>query len=281
MTTGIDQRSDANEPAAGVTGLARDVELLRCLVHPAALANGGLNVTQLAEATKRESSQVSRTMRSLENANLVERDTNRNYRIGPAVFALAARSADDYLYRFGVTTIETLANRIKEAVHLCTLVGPNVRTLATRTPDNFVSRVIGWEEHVVPAQSTSAGRVLLGDFTRAQLDSRFVDVIFDEPGPNARVRDTPSLWDEVQRANAIGYSVVDEEFADGWVGASAPVRNHTGRIVAAINIAAQKANWPEPESLAEMGRLTLAAADELSRSLGFTPLNAAIRLRPV
>src|SRR5438045_4072753 len=102
MTTGADQER-VGEPSAGSSGLARDIELLRCLTHPAALANGGLNVTQLAEATKRESSQVSRVMRALENANLVERDANRNYRIGPAIFALATRTSDDFLYRFGMT----------------------------------------------------------------------------------------------------------------------------------------------------------------------------------
>ncbi|MBI5088293.1 MAG: MarR family transcriptional regulator [Actinobacteria bacterium] len=279
MTKGIDHPGDGHETPGGSSGLARDLDLLRALSHPAAQANGGLNVTQLAEATKRESSQVSRAMRALETANLVERDANRNYRIGPAVFALAARCADNSLYRLGVITIETLANRVNEAVHLCTLVGTNVRTLATRTPDNFVSRVIGWEEHLVPAQTTSAGRVLLGDFTRVQVESRFADSIFDEPGPRTRVHDIASLWDEVQAARSLGYSVVDEEFADGWVGASAPVRDHTGRIVAAINVAAVKS--ARPDALAQLAEATLAGANELSRSLGFTPLGPAVHLRPI
>jgi DNA-binding IclR family transcriptional regulator len=279
MTTGVDQQNDGQEVVAGSSGLARDLELLRALAHPAAQANGGLNVTQLAEATKRESSQVSRAMRALETANLVERDPNRNYRIGPALFALATRSADDFLYRLGVTTIETLANKLQQAVHLCTLVGTNVRTLATRTPDNFVSRVIGWEEHLVPAPSTSAGRVLLGDFSRVQLESRFADVIFDEPGPRALVHDVPSLWDAVQAASALGYAVVDEEFAEGWVGTSAPVRNHTGRIVAALNVAAPKS--PAVDFLERMGVATRDAAAELSRSLGFTAVGPVAHLRPI
>jgi DNA-binding IclR family transcriptional regulator len=279
MTSGEPTAVDAPDAVPGSSGLARDLELLRCLAHPAAQANGGLNVTQLAEATNRESSQVSRVMRALETANLVERDANRNYRIGPALFALAARSADNQLYRLGMITLETLTNRVQESVHLCTLIGTKVRTLATRTPDNFVSRVIGWEEQLVPAQSTSAGRVLLGDFTRPQLKSRFADVVFHDAGPRSPVHDIDSLWTEVQRAKVTGYAIVDEEFADDWVGASAAVRDHTGRIVAAINASAQKHHWPQ--GLAEMGRMTAAAATELSRSLGHLQAASAVQLRPV
>lgn len=277
MTTNLSKPDKGAEQAAS-SGLARDVELLMCLTTAAARASGGLSVTQLAEATQRETSQVSRVMRSLEAAGLVERDANRSYRIGPAVFALAARSADDHLLRLGMVTLETLADRINEAVHLCVLVGTNVRTLATRTPDNFVSRVIGWEDQLVPAQSTSAGRVLLGDFTRPQLEARFQDVVF-HPGLRAKVFDLESLWAEVQHVKVTGYAVIDEEFADGWVGASAAVRNHTGHIVAAINVAAQKAHWPQ--GMTEMGRMTLASATELSRSLGYSPADSIVQLRPI
>jgi DNA-binding IclR family transcriptional regulator len=279
MTSGIDVAVDGPEPLPGSSGLVRDLELLRCLAHPAAQANGGLNVTQLAEATKRESSQVSRVMRALEAANLVERDANRNYRVGPAVFALASRSASDQLYRLGMITLETLADRVQESVHLCTLVGTKVRTLATRTPDNFISRIIGWEEQLVAAQSTSAGRILLGDFTRPQLRSRFAEVVFHDAGLRSPVHDIDTLWAEVQRAKVSGYAVVEEEFADAWVGASAAVRDHTGRIVAAINVSAQQASWPQ--GLAEMGRMTVAAAAELSRSLGHQQSTSAVQLRPV
>jgi DNA-binding IclR family transcriptional regulator len=279
MTSGIDTAAATNDSLPGSSGLGRDLELLRCLAHPAAQANGGLNVTQLAEATNRESSQVSRVMRALESANLVERDASRNYRIGPALFALAARSAEDQLYRLGMITLETLADRVRESVHLCTLIGTKVRTLATRAPDNFVSRVIGWEEQLVAAQSTSAGRILLGDFTRSQLKSRFADVVFHDAGPRSPVHDIDTLWAEVQRAKVTGYAVVDEEFADGWVGASAAVRDHTGCLVAAINVSALKENWPQ--GLAEMGRMTATAANELSRSLGHQQEALAVQLRPI
>lgn len=279
MTTAASEPvNDPSEQSNGASGLSRDVELLRCLATPAALANGGMSVTRLAEATRRDSSQVSRVMRALENVNLVERDSKRNYRIGSALFALAAHAADDHLFRIGTTTVETLAMRIHEPVHLCTLVGTMVRTLATRTPQDLVQRPIDWQEHLVPAHTTSAGRVLLGDFTRIQLEARFANVTFEQT-TKSRVVDVATLWSEVQRAHDLGYALVDEEFAGGWVGASAPVRDYTGRIVAAINVAAEKDNWPQ--GIDEIGRMALAAANELSSSLGHLRSSAVRHLRPI
>ncbi|MEI6231372.1 MAG: IclR family transcriptional regulator C-terminal domain-containing protein [Actinomycetes bacterium] len=37
-----------------------------------------------------------------------------------------------------------------------------------------------------------------------------------------------------------GYATADEEFGLGLMGVSAPVRDHTGRIVAAINVNATR-----------------------------------------
>ncbi len=278
MTTASADLNDPGDQPSGASGLSRDVELLRCLATPEALANGGMSVTRLAQATRRDSSQVSRVMRALENVNLVERDSKRNYRIGPALFALAALAAEDHLFRVGMITVETLALRIHEPVHLCTLVGTMVRTLATRTLEHLVQHPMGWEERLVPAHTTSAGRVLLGDFTRIQIEARFSEVAF-ERSAQSRVVDVASLWTEVRRVHDCGYSTVDEGFAGGWVGASAPVRDYTGRIVAAINVVAKRGNWAE--DIDEIGRMALAAANELSSSLGHLGSGATRHLRPI
>lgn len=277
MTANPEVPERTNGSATGA-GLSRDIELMRSLATDEALASGGLTVTRIAEITGRDTSQVSRAMRALESAALVERDADRRYRTGPAVFELAASGRDDHLFRRGVITLETLAEQMGAAVHLCILVGTDVRTLATRTPDNLVVRVIGWEDRLVPAHSTSAGLALLGDFTAAQLEARFSDVAF-HLDQRSKVADVDALWAEVRRAIATGYALTDTEVTDGWVGASAPVRDHTQRIVAAINVSIQKSDWHQ--DLATMGSLVLGSATELSQSLGCSAPSPLVSLRPV
>jgi hypothetical protein len=61
------------------------------------------------------------------------------------------------------------------------------------------------------------------------------------PGrPKAATHTIAQLWVQIARAAEQGYAVVDEEFEDGLVGVSAPIRDFRGRVIAAINISAPK-----------------------------------------
>src|SRR5690606_41040454 len=58
-------------------------------------------------------------------------------------------------------------------------------------------------------------------------------VLQSPPPDKAVVYDLPSLRDEISRIRTHGYALLDEELELGVVGASAPVRDYTGRIIAA------------------------------------------------
>src|SRR5690606_41607121 len=95
-------------------------------------------------------------------------------------------------------------------------------------------RAAGWEGRVVPAHSTSAGRVLLMDAELPFIEQRFAGGDFSG-GPGNRTTDPASLWSEICAARRRGYALVDEDFEPGLIGASAPVRDHHGPTAAARN----------------------------------------------
>jgi DNA-binding IclR family transcriptional regulator len=66
---------------------------------------------------------------------------------------------------------------------------------------------------------------------------------------------------------ATGYAAVREESEAGLVAAAAPVRDHRGRIIAAVNISAPAFRF-EPR-LTAAGERLLAVAEELSLSVGW------------
>ena len=73
-------------------GLGRDVALLEALASDEAGRTDGLGVAAVARLTGREKSQVSRALRALADAGLVERDEDTLvYRLGWRLFSLAAR----------------------------------------------------------------------------------------------------------------------------------------------------------------------------------------------
>jgi DNA-binding IclR family transcriptional regulator len=78
-------------------------------------------------------------------------------------------------------------------------------------------------------------------------------------------KSTQELIDELQKVRQQGFSVVDEEFEIGVVGCSAPIRDASGRIVAALNIGAPKARLES--KLDQAARLTRKVAKELSQTL--------------
>ncbi len=78
-------------------------------------------------------------------------------------------------------------------------------------------------------------------------------VLPSPPADRQVVSDLESLRAELARIRANGYALLDEELELGVVGASAPVRDFTGRIVAALNVSAPKtasatASTPSPGS---------------------------------
>lgn len=248
-------------------GLSRDIGLLEALTSEEAEIRGGLGVIRVAEIVGREKSQVSRALRSLAEAGLVERDPEtRQYRIGWRLFTLLARTSETRLLNVAPRYMSELVDRLDETVHLCTLQETEVLTLVSESPQHGF-RGAGWVGRTVPAYCTSAGRVLLIDEERAAIEHRFSQSSFETKGPRLLVESVDALWTEVSKARAQGYALVDEEFENNLVGASSPVRNANGRIIAALNVSARKTRLgPRLESA---GKETAIVAGELSEALGW------------
>lgn len=250
-------------------GLARDIDLLEALASPQAHRTGGLGVAQVARLTGREKSQVSRALRALADAGLVERDADSLvYRLGRRLFSLVARGTDGGLTGVAEPVLRRLAVATEQTVHLCVLRDDALLTVRTVSGHSF--RTPGWEGHRAPLACTSAGRVLLADATPDELYVRFGavdDLVPDHPGATART--VPQLWQAIRLAADRGWAEVREEFEPGVSGVSAPVRDFRGRVVAAINVIGPSERIGD--RLAELGRTTAAAARAVSVELGWAP----------
>ncbi len=251
----------------GAAGVVRDLALLERLADAEATGEPGLGVSMLSELVGREKSQVSRALVRLAGAGLVERAPDRRYRIGWRVFAIAARAARGQLVPAALPPMRALSADIGETVHLCVLDGDGIVTLRSEVPGHGF-RGLGWVGSRVPAHGTSAGRALLLDASSADLAERFADASFEATGPRPRVRDVETLAAAIGEAKAIGYAAVDEEFEAGVAGVSAPIRDFTGAIVAALNVSAPAVRL-RPR-LAEVGERTRETADSVSRELGWS-----------
>lgn len=258
------------------TSLRRGLALLSALGSAELAAGAG--VSQLAAMTGQDKSQVSRSLRTLADAGMVDRDPRTLlYRIGWQVYMLAARAGDQRLLALAAPLLLRIVEQTGERSHLSVLRGVSVLTLLTESAPHAVQSV-SWVGRIVPCHATSSGRALLLDHDRAALTALLGSGPLDQHASRGPV-DVDDLWDRLQAARASGVVVVDEEFEVGLVAVSAPVRDLTGRIVAALNISGP--TFRLAARLDAACTAVLDAAAELSAQLGVRPTSPDSRLLPL
>lgn len=276
-----------SQTRTNTAGLGRDIELLDLLASEASARAGGYGVTELARLTGRSKTVVSRALLTLASAGLAARDAETGrYTVGSRIFALAARTAEAQLVRLSRPVLRGLVRATRETSHLCVLAHGNVLTLASELSPHEL-RSAGWEGVTTAAWRTASGRVLMSDWDPASLRAWYEDHGRDEsvidresfdreanpfslldspPQARSRVQDYPSLLAEIGRIRQNGCAVIDEEFEAGIIGVSAAVHDHTGRIVAALNVSGPRDRLgPNVETLSLIVR---RAGIALSRTLG-------------
>lgn len=117
----------------------------------------------------------------------------------------------------------------------------------------------------VPATVTSTGKAMLAWMGVEALDLAFAHVKRFTPTTLLRRKDIEA---DLEKTRLRGYAINRGEFRVGVCGLGAPVRDRTGSVVAAIGVwGAEKSILGAP--LDELGRLTVEAARDISRALGY------------
>jgi DNA-binding IclR family transcriptional regulator len=269
-------------------GLSRDLEVLEVLGTPEALRAHGLGVNRVAELTARDKGQISRTLATLADAGFVERDrASGRYRLGFQLYSLASRTAEARFVEEAGRYLRKVVNLTHETTHLCVLRGGNVLTLKSEL-SNHAFRGVGWEGVSVAALSTSSGRALLSDWNDAEVEEWYEEHAKDnliirptigalvseveglpssEPNRRAgKIKNVEDLKKELAQIRKAGYAKVDEEFEWGLVGASAPIRDQSNKIIGVMNVSAPKTRIGS--HLDQVGDIIAKVALEFSLNLG-------------
>lgn len=242
------------------SGLVRDVEILDVLAQPDVVRAGGLGVTRIAELVGRDKTVISRTLITLADSGLLQRNPeDMTYRLGPRLYGLAARTAESALAYEARPYIRRLALQTGETTHLSVLRDGVVLTVVSELSTNPL-RTFSWEGHSTAAGRTPSGRVLLSDWSESEVRTWYAAHGEDapmplplgldretspfplrhDPPPTAVGASVESLLGELAAIRQRGFSVSDEELEIGVVAASAPVVDFRGRVVAAVNVSAPK-----------------------------------------
>jgi DNA-binding IclR family transcriptional regulator len=230
----------ANTPLRN-NGLERDLEIIEAVAAaaPVPQRNG-----DLAIATKREKSQISRAIsRLLDNGLLLRQGAG--VVVGPRLYAIARFTFEAQLVSASRGEMHGLVHKFGETVHLTVLQGLEVITIQSESPVHGF-RALSWTGVAAPSYMTSSGRVLLSGLSDQQIEKLYPlnKKIAGAPA-NCLTKTGAELLTTLKKIRKDGYATVIEEYEPGLVGASVPIRDFSGSIVAALNVAAPKARFEQ------------------------------------
>lgn len=259
--------SDATQtqtPPAPVQSVDRALRVLEILAR-----DGEATLSALARELGVHKSTVSRLVEVLAGHDLVQvPDGQGGYRLGVGCLRLAGATAGNLDVSTEARPVcDRLAAEVDETctvailrdgvvINVCQSEGST--TVATRN----------WIGQQTPPHATSNGKVLLAYLPEEELREVLTGRL--ERFTPATITARDALRDELRAVRDGGYAYARGELEEGLNAVAAPIRDHTGAVVAALSAAGPVYRLDEAE-FPRTRDAVVQAADEVSRRLGYRP----------
>jgi IclR family transcriptional regulator, acetate operon repressor len=230
------------------------------------LAQGGWQTgAQLARGLGVHRSTALRLLGTLERHALVERDPRTaRYRLGRRLPQLASVVTGEFDLRYLARPIcERLAAASGETATFELLIADDIVPIEQSTASNSVVTV-NWLGRRYPVHCTASGKAFLA-FGPAAVRERLLAVPLEKITPRT-VTDPARLAAQLDQARRSGVARTHEELEMGLDAIAAPVFGPDGEMVAALDVSGPSHRLRDR---GDLDRLTVEAAAELSRKLGY------------
>ena len=236
--------------------------LLRCFTEN----EGELGVMQLSRMLDMHKSTVSRLLTSLHQEGLVDKNPlTGKYQLGLNLVHMAGIVLDRLdLRQVAEPHLSKLAKQTQETINISVLDRDrclNVESIVSPKPIQYAGRL----GRKYPLHCTATGRVLLADLPPEQRET-----LLPEPLPaytNKSIIDRQILAQILIRVHEQGYAIVHEEFQEGLSAIAAPIRDHTGKVIAAVSISGPTYR-AGPNQIDQFIGILQETAKEISTNLG-------------
>ncbi len=251
------------EDRYAIRSVDRALDILECV----AAQNGVLGVDQIAAATGLPKSTVFRVLATLSGRRLVERDPqSQTYRLGMLALVIGARAMGDLdLRRSARPHLEQLVAATGETVHLSILSADNALCIDKLDASRSM-RMASFVGFLDPLHCSGVGKALLA-FQDDALRSQLLGRLRLEPHTPHTITDRTALVAQIAAIRAQGYAVDDEEIEQGLRCVAAPIRDHSGAVIAAVSISGPTTRVTE-DSVGALATAVQGCARAISRELG-------------
>ncbi|NEK86686.1 IclR family transcriptional regulator [Blastococcus saxobsidens] len=239
-----------------------------------------LGIADLARAVGLTKSTTHRYVATLVKLDYVHQDPDtKKYYLGPRVVDLGFAAIDSMeLTRVAAPSLQALADETGYTVSMALCDGPEIVYIdRRRSGRRRTLMAMDLNVHIgsrLPAYCTALGKAMLAYKDPATLREILDRTDMARRGPNT-VTNREQLMAALAKVRSTGVAVNNEELAPGLRSFAAPVRDRTGAVVAAVNVAVHlSVATSSADALA--GRLEPAlrrTTAEISRRLGHRPVS--------
>ena len=253
-----------NGPTPGdsyVQAFARGLQVIRSFSAKAPRQT----LTEVAARTGLSRAGARRILLTLQTLGYVASD-GRHFSLTPRILDLGfAYLSAMPMWHLAEPAMQALTARFGESCSAAVLDGSDV-VYVMRVPAQKIMSISLGVGSRLPAYCTSMGRVLLAGLDEAQ--ARELLAASERP---ARTRHTVTKVDallaRIREVRSQGWCLVDQELEEGLISMAAPLKDRSGRTVAALNISGQANRTPASAMQQTLLPALLEASATISRLL--------------
>jgi DNA-binding IclR family transcriptional regulator len=225
-----------------------------------------MTLADIARTTGLDRSATQRLVHTLEAMGYLRRIAEtRNYGLAPKLLQLSYNyiRANELVDKASPYLLD-ISRTVGETTNLHELDGSDIVFLA-RFPGQHLVNVDIAVGSRLPAFFTASGTAILSKYPESRRREILEQTDLRPITPYTET-DPQKLLDRVQKAAERGYAVVKNETVLGDISIAAPVADHRGNTISAINIAVPTTRWTLEGVETELAQYVQVAATSISKS---------------
>lgn len=222
-----------------------------------------MSLTEVAEAVNMNLATTRRFLLTLVDLGYLNQDGKR-YTLTPKVMTLGYNYLSNQpWWKLANPVAEEISRELKESCSIGVLSNDQLIFVA-RAQGPRVFAINLSPGRIVPVHAAGIGRVLLAEMSDAQLDEFF------ERNPPVKltqhtVTNLSSIRAELDNVRRMGHSIVDQELDEGLLAISVPIRDASGKAVAALGISTQAQRYTNDDLRKNFLPVLLKGAEQIGK----------------
>lgn len=206
------------------------------IIEAFGLRHGPLTLSEAAEITGHSRAAARRSMLTLQKLGYVESE-GRYFRLAPRTLRLGyAYVTSNSLSKLVQPILESVSERTHESSSFAVQDNTDVVFVARAATRRSLSNGLGLGSRL-PAHCAATGRVLLAALPTQEAELLLNRMQRQKLTPHTRI-EIPALMALLDEVSALGYAISNEEIELGVRSIAVPIRDSTGKTVAAMSLVA-------------------------------------------